>query len=146
MKRFLFLITSLLVILWFSCSDEPEHRASGQWQLKTMEKNGIVSKVDTAFFSFQRASVFAFTVLKNEHEIQLSYGYMEVPAENQFKLSLDTAKNEDGYYKNMTDTTYLRLYGWTLEDNFQQVFTVEKITGKELVLSGNGITYSFNKY
>jgi len=146
MKRFLFLITSLTVILWLSCSDEPEHRASGQWRLKTMEKNGIVSTVDTVFFSFQRARVFAFTVLKTEHEAQLSYGYMEVPSENQFKLSLDTSKHEDGYYKNLTDSAYLRLYGWTLENDFQQVFTVEKITGKELVLSANSVTYSFKKY
>ncbi len=141
MKKILF---SVFIFLFFlSCSDEPEHRISGQWQLKEITENGLTSKVDTLFYSFQRGVIFAFTALINPDSTSISYGYLDFPSEREMVISMDTTKDTSGsYYLNMPGD-FKRLSGW---DDYTQQFRIEKIDHKKLILSSASKIYYFNKY
>jgi hypothetical protein len=138
-------ITTLLAIFMFgifSCSDDIDHKINGQWQLKTIDENGVISQVDTVFYSFQRGMIFSFTTLVNPDSTSISYGYISFPAENELLISLDTTRNEDGYLYNVVGD-FKELSGW---DNLYNLFTIESIDNKNMVLSSDGKIYSFKKH
>ena len=138
MKKGLFSLLILLIVLLPACSDEAKHRVSGQWQLKTIDNQGMVSQVDTVFFSFQRGAVFALTVLVDAENTIISYGYLEAPSDEYLKVSLD-ATNLHRIHANA--------WGWNESNQYEQIFTVEKLTGKELILStDDGRVFHFNKH
>lgn len=145
MKKLICFLLPVLGLLSGGCSDEVEHRASGQWQLKTMEKEGVVSVVDTVFFAFQRGLIFSFTILTTPDEANVSYGYLEVPAENEFRVAMDTSRNEYGDFLNIKDYL-LKPYGWTDENRYIQTFTVEHLEGQNMRLLSNGVVYQFKKH
>ena len=129
----------------FSCSDEIGHKISGQWQLKTIEENGVVSQVDTVFYSFQRACIFAFTVVlpNDENNANISYGYMETPSsDDEIFIAMDTTRRDDGSLKNIV-WNFKALSGWS---EYYNRFKVESYTGKKLILSSEGKIYSFKKH
>ncbi len=142
MKKGLFLVLLLCFIGVYSCSDDIGHQINGQWQLKTVDENGVSTKVDTIFYSFQRGSIFSFTTLVNENEAWISYGYVNVLSDNQLLISMDTTKNADGNYQIITHN-FKELSGW---NNLYNTFMVESIDGKNMVLSSEGKIYSFKKH
>ncbi len=143
MKKILFIL--LAFSFCFSCSDEPEHRMSGMWQLKTVNVSGHESRVDTVFYSFQRGVVFSFTVLLNENETLVSYGYLDFPSEKEMIVSLDTTKNSSGNYININEEL-VNQYGWSNDNKYEKTFLIERLSSKKMVLSSEGTIYSFNKY
>ena len=137
MKKGLFSFLILIALLP-ACSDETKHRVSGQWQLKTINNQGVVSQVDTVFFSFQRGAVFALTVLEDAEKASVSYGYLEAPSDEYLKVSLDAMR---------LSRRHAEAWGWNESNQYEQIFMVEKLTGKELILStDNGRVFHFNKH
>lgn len=138
------IITALLtcIIGICSCSDDIDKKVNGQWQLKTIDENGIVSPVDTVFYSFQKGTVFSLSCLVNENTAVFSYGYVRFPSENELFISMDTTRNEDGHFIN-TVGNFKELSGW---DTLYNSFIIESIDSKNMVLSSEGKVYSFKKF
>ena len=135
----------LLLVFLVACSDEAKHRISGQWQLKTINRDGIVSQVDTVFYSFHLGTVFSVTLLQSPDIAMISYGYMEMLSEQDMMLSMDTTRADEGYFICFAPEI-VESFGWDVSNRYQQVYSIERIDGNELVLSNNGVVYSFNKY
>ncbi|MDR1122102.1 MAG: hypothetical protein LBM08_14480 [Dysgonamonadaceae bacterium] len=131
-KRFLFYLSCCLP---FACSDDIGNRIEGQWQLKTIEENGIVSPVDTIFYSFMRERVFSCTLLLNPDESYIWYGYIDALSDQQMQLSLDW----NNYY---TTTGKVESEGGSQ----QRIFDILHLGGNYLTLFSNDITYSFKKH
>jgi hypothetical protein len=64
MKKGLIYFFFLAISGFYSCSDNIENRIEGQWQLKTIEENGVISQVDTVFYCFMGGRVFSYTLSK----------------------------------------------------------------------------------
>jgi hypothetical protein len=131
-KRFLFYLSCCLP---FACSDDIGSRIEGQWQLKTIEEDGIVSPVDTIFYSFMAGRVFSCTLLRNPDEAGYWYGYIDALSDRQIQLSLDW----NGYY---AATGKVESEGGSQ----QRVFDILHLNGNYLTLFSDSITYSFKKH
>ncbi len=140
------LIPLICIIIGFSCSDDIDRQVNGQWQLKTIDENGIISSVDTIYFSFQRGVIFSFTHLRNPDEATISYGYVDYPSDHEIKISMDTTRNEPGGYFTIITKEDLYPFGWNESNGFQQIFNVESIDEKNMVLSQEQVIYSFRKF
>jgi len=138
----LFLSTCILFLC--SCSDDIDSKINGQWQLKTVEENGVVEAVDTVFYSFQKGYVFAFTILShnNTEKAEISMGYLDFPSDKEVTITMDTSTDENGYFRNIQGD-FLEVAGW---DDYIQTFNVDRINGKNMILSRGQKTYTFKKY
>jgi len=143
MKRVLFFYL-LLPVLVLSCDKIDQYKSyklDGMWQLKTvqdMEGNKI--HVDTIYYSFQRETIFSFTVLSNPKSAFVIYGYADMPSGNKVHVLIDNKSSGDDDFQR-----FLRLSGWSYADI---VFHIEKYNKSNLVLfdSGNGKTYTLKKF
>ncbi len=117
------------VFLFFiSCDDVSNSPLIGKWQLKTVEKDGIITNVDTVWYNFQSMSLFSIQVYvpqKDVYYLLRGYRVQEGPV-----LSIEL---ESGSHLNYSD--------WT---GINRSFTIEVLKGSELVLiSEEGYKYSF---
>ncbi|MDR0834535.1 MAG: lipocalin-like domain-containing protein [Candidatus Symbiothrix sp.] len=129
------------VLLFTACTDDIEHKIEGQWQLKTIEKNGMISPVDTVFYNFMNGRVFSITVLQPQELINPGntrdhaytfYGYIDELAGDNMLI---TIHNPDDGFKEAT--------GW---NEGQRIFDIVNITNKNLMLRTNEQLYSFKKH
>jgi hypothetical protein len=119
---------------WFvACSDDIESRIEGQWQLKTMEENGVVSQVDTVFYSFMRGRVFSYTLLTNPDETLVYYGYVDNLSEEKIPINIDNAYIDD----------LMKISDWQRK---QRTFDVLHVNDKNLTLSADNKIYSFKRH
>ena len=149
MKQFISLFLLLMSVL--SCADDPASKANGQWQLKTIERNGVIELVDTVFYCFQGGAVFAMALLVNPEEAYHSYGYVISPAPDLMEISLDTTRafTDEGYvyYKNMGDQGRIEPFGWLESKSFTQTYRVERQNHKSMVLiNEDDEVYTFKKH
>ena len=119
------------VILCISCDDISSSRLTGKWQLKTVEKNGIVMPIDTVWYNFQSGSVFSVQVYISQLEMILDIKGVRTQKEDVISIFLDVE--------------YLTEYlDW---DSADRSFTIEKLEKKKLTLrSEDGFIYSFIKF
>jgi hypothetical protein len=95
------LLYSILVALSLvSCDNYKNYRLDGMWQLKTVqneERSEI--KVDTVFYSFQRETVFSFTLLENSKFAAYPvYGYMNMLSDHKVHILIHNY-SDDSYIK-----------------------------------------------
>ena len=138
------LLLGFYVIFFLSCSDEISTQINGQWQLKTIEEEGVISPVDTVFYAFQRGAIFSFTILNPNSNIEsfVSYGYVTFPAEDKMTISMDTSWNENGYFWNI-HSEFLKHSGWS---GYDMMFNVKEINNKWLVIESENKTYTLKKH
>ncbi|MDR2691501.1 MAG: hypothetical protein LBB73_04280, partial [Dysgonamonadaceae bacterium] len=97
MKQLLFLIFTPLVF-FATCSDGDKPAINGMWQLKAIEDSLHTIPVDTIFYSFQRQSIFSYTILQEKESLPATttviYGFIDFPDNNHLHIQLD--KNHYG--------------------------------------------------
>lgn len=135
MKKALLYLCLLLPLLLLSCERYKTYELDGLWQLKTVEDaGGNMTLVDTIFYGIQRECIFSFIVLENENQANVFYGYTDRLSDKELHISMDE--------KSIMWWDFPALSGWNSTDN---LFKIEKITGKNMVLSSEGKIYSFKK-
>ena len=134
MKQMLILICSLF--LMSSCSKDTEDKLMGKWQLREVVfSDGEVQKVDTVWYNFQ-TSHFMYQIYDGSTNVyRRSYGYNRVEEENRLWLQLISDPRPVKEFLEYTD--------WTSNP---RIFTIDKLTRRELILSGDGKQYMFHKF
>jgi hypothetical protein len=108
----------------------------GKWQLKTVEEAGQTTPVDTVWYNFQSEALFMYQIYHPSVDtFSWTYGFRSQPDDRVIQIELTdwTMKKED----------FLPFTDWK---ETARTFTIDKITGKNLILTGDGKTYLFDKY
>ncbi|MDR3193798.1 MAG: lipocalin-like domain-containing protein [Tannerella sp.] len=127
-----------ICVLWAvtGCREELNRQLQGKWQLKTVERAGYVSKVDTVWYNFQSESLFMYQIYRADRDTFMHlYGFKTRPEENGIQLELISYPSPVEAFLPFTD--------WKERI---RTFTVEKINGKRLVLHGDDATYEFVQF
>jgi hypothetical protein len=114
-----------------ACSKDMDDKLDGKWQIQQIEANGNVQKIDTIFYNFQ-TSLFLYQI----YDVRTNgypgrYGFKTMKGDNELLLQLETSDD------------FLKQTDWTSKE---RTFTIEKVTGKELILTGEGKRYTFRKF
>lgn len=130
MKKYILMM--IVMTLWAACDNEvttPE--LVGKWQLKTVEKNGTETPVDTVWYNFQSESVFSVQVY--------------VPLQDTVLVLLGFKKEENKVLSiRLESEAHLDRVDWSGQN---RSFTIEKVNRKNLQLrSEEGYNYSFIKF
>jgi hypothetical protein len=129
MKKLLCFIT---LILWFvSCTDSGDSPLKGKWQLKTVEKEGILSSVDTLWYNFQSKSLFSLQIYIAQRDTFIQSVGFRMEQGNILEIE-------------MLSSAYLENTDWT---DVKRTFTIEKCKGGKLVLiSEENYIYRFIRF
>ena len=127
--RYCMLVLSLLFLL--GCDDVSFSPMIGKWQLKTIEKDGVVTPVDTVWYNFQSISIFSLQIYEAHRDGYLSF---EGLRKQKDKVCAIEIFNE----------AVLRYSDWT---SLHRSFTIEQLNRRRLLLrSEEGVLYSFVKF
>ena len=120
-----------LMAVFFSCDRKGEDELEGKWQLRTVAEDGVTQQVDTVWYNFQ-GSLFQYQLYDTESESYSSYlGYKDL-TDQTLDLELMQSSSE-----------FLTVTDWT---DMKRTFYVEKCSSSQLILSGDGKTYTFRKF
>lgn len=128
---FAFTLASLFVI---SCSEDEETKLDGKWQLQEIVENGEVQRTDTVYYNFQNSLFMYQTYSPSKERYRHSYGF-KAQQGSELSLELHSSPQPTNVFLPFTD--------WT---STKRTFTIEKHNGKQLVLVGDGKTYTFRKF
>ena len=118
-------------IFYFSCDDIPNSELAGKWQLKTVEKNGVETLVDTVWYNFQSESVFSIQVYVPQQDAVFVLQGLRTQKDNIISIELESE-------------AYLNYSDW---NSINRSFTIDKINRKKLILRcEEGFVYSFIKF
>ncbi|WP_233576962.1 lipocalin-like domain-containing protein [Parabacteroides sp. TM07-1AC] len=127
-------IIAAVAILMAACNNDTEHKLEGKWQLQQVEANGEVIQADTVFYNFQNI-LFMYQIYQpDSNSVLYRYGYNTV---NENKLTLELEHNPNTLDK------FLPYTDWNSKT---RVFTIEKLSGKQLILDSEGKRYIFRKF
>ncbi len=134
MKGMKYWIIAAVAILMAACNNDTEHKLEGKWQLQQVEANGDVIQADTVFYNFQNI-LFMYQIYQpDSNSVLYRYGYNTVD-ENKLTLELEHNPNTLDKFLPYTD--------WNSKT---RVFTIEKLSGKQLILDSEGKRYIFRKF
>ncbi|RHU30601.1 lipocalin-like domain-containing protein [Parabacteroides sp.] len=134
MKGMKYWIIAAVAILMAACNNDTEHKLEGKWQLQQVEANGEVIQADTVFYNFQNI-LFMYQIYQpDSNSVLYRYGYNTV---NENKLTLELEHNPNTLDK------FLPYTDWNSKT---RVFTIEKLSGKQLILDSEGKRYIFRKF
>lgn len=123
------------ILLVVSCGDDFENKLEGKWQLQKVEANGQVHQVDTVWYNFQ-TSLFMYQIyIPATDSFRYTYGYRTFEKDNQLLLELNSYAQPVEKFLPFTD--------WT---SATRLFTIDKCTTKQLILSSEGKQYIFRKF
>ncbi|MDL2223377.1 lipocalin-like domain-containing protein [Bacteroidales bacterium OttesenSCG-928-M11] len=135
--KLFFPFTLLIVIIFSSCVDNDIPNMNGMWQLKTIEnKDNLISKVDTIYYSFQRQRIFSYTVLTTneigQEQAWVAYGYVDYPSSEEMHIVIDEA------FSNSTNSLLWK----AMEVNYEIIH----LSSKKMTLKYGEEIYSFIKF
>lgn len=134
MKGMKYWIIAAVAILMAACNNDTEHKLEGKWQLQQVEASGEVIQADTVFYNFQNI-LFMYQIYQpDSNSVLYRYGYNTV---NENKLTLELEHNPNTLDK------FLPYTDWNSKT---RVFTIEKLSGKQLILDSEGKRYIFRKF
>ena len=126
-----FCIIFFTCLLCAACNDIPTSELIGKWQLKTIEKNGVETPVDTVWYNFQSESVFSIQVYVPQQDAVFVLLGMRTQEGDIISIELESE-------------SYIDYSDWS---NVSRSFTIDKVGVKKLVLSSEeGYIYSFIKF
>lgn len=132
MKKYSFLL--LVFSLFMACDDVTDVTTPdlvGKWQLKTVEKNGLETVVDTVWYNFQSESVFMLQVYVPQRDTFLFLYGMKKQQGNVLSIRLEF-------------DDYIEYSDWP---GRSRSFTIDHLNKKRLTLrSEEGYHYSFIKF
>ena len=125
MKKYYLIIFAF--IFYLSCDDITTSKLAGKWQLKTVEKNGIETLVDTVWYNFQSQSIFSIQVYVPQQDTVLVLLGMRTDKDNSVSIELESEE-------------YIEYTDW---DNVNRTFKIDLVNRKKMVLSSEeGYVYS----
>ena len=133
MKRNLILVKTCIFTLLAvaACDNVTFSTLVGKWQLKTVEKEGVIIPVDTVWYNFQSISLFALQVYDPQKETYYAYEGVRTQEEDLLSIRINAewvVDNSDWSHPNRS-------------------FTIEKVNKTHLRLrSEEGFLYSFIKF
>jgi hypothetical protein len=122
------------ILFCFACSKDEQSKLSGKWQMQQIEIDGNTISVDTIYFNFE-SGLFQYQIYSpatNNYRAWL--GYNTVNNGNQLLLELNDQKNI---------SQFIHLTDWS---EGKRMYTIDKLSGKQLVLSSENKTYTFRKF
>lgn len=129
------IIAAVAILLVASCHNDTVHKLEGKWQLQQVEANGDLIEADTVFYNFQN-TLFMYQVY--------------IPADDRYVLQqgFNTIKDEDELILEFANdprpaNEFLQYTDWT---SVTRTFTIEKVSGKQLILNSEGKRYIFRKF
>ncbi|MBC8618010.1 lipocalin-like domain-containing protein [Parabacteroides faecis] len=135
MKGMKYWMIAAVVIILAACSNDTEHKLEGKWQLQQVEANGEVIQADTVFYNFQNILFMYQVYLADIDSVYGQYGFNKL--EDETTLTLELA-DDPGPAVN-----YLPRTDWSSKI---RTFTIEKLSGKQLILNSEGKRYIFRKF
>lgn len=133
MKYWIIAVVAILLVA--SCHNDTVHKLEGKWQLQQVEANGDLIEADTVFYNFQN-TLFMYQVY--------------IPADDRYVLQqgFNTLKDEDELILEFANdprpaNEFLQYTDWT---SVTRTFTIEKVSGKQLILNSEGKRYIFRKF
>jgi hypothetical protein len=124
-------LTVLVFTLFMACDALTTPDLVGKWQLKTVEKNGVETVVDTVWYNFQSESVFMLQVYVPQRDTCLSLYGLKKQQENVLSIRLEF-------------DDYIEYSDWSGRN---RSFTIDRLNKKRLtLLSEDGSHYSFIKF
>ncbi|MDR1222542.1 MAG: hypothetical protein LBL07_06640 [Tannerella sp.] len=124
-------LTVLVFTLFMACDAVKTPDLVGKWQLKTVEKNGVETVVDTVWYNFQSESVFMLQVYVPQRDTCLSLYGLKKQQENVLSIRLEF-------------DDYIEYSDWS---GRSRSFTIDRLNKKRLtLLSEDGSHYSFIKF
>ena len=123
----------LLPALWTAC-DSHTTEFEGRWQLAQVESSGTVTPVDTVWYNFQ-TSLFQYQIYDRASD---SY-----PVLHGYHTYADGVLSIELFQQSESEQAFLLRTDWS--SPFRE-FKVEKLDGKQLILSDDGKRYIFRKY
>jgi PBP1b-binding outer membrane lipoprotein LpoB len=131
MKRIYSIWTVVLMLTACSNVDVTTPKLVGKWQLKTVEKNGVITPVDTVWYNFQSESVFSIQVYVPQQDTILVLEGMKKQTDDVLSIQLNSET-----YNNYSD--------W---NGIYRSFTIDKLNRKSLILrSEEEYLYVFKKF
>jgi hypothetical protein len=135
MKEVKYWMIAAVVIILAACSNDTEHKLEGKWQLQQVEANGEVIQADTVFYNFQNILFMYQVYLADADSFSNQHGYNTLKDETSLTLELDN------YPRPVT--SFLPRTDWSSKT---REFTIEKLSGKQLILNSEGKRYIFRKF
>lgn len=130
MKRLLMMLFACAVC-FTSCSKDDDDKLEGKWQLRQIETEGQTIKIDTVFYNFQNALFMYQIYVPATKATHHCYGYKDIEGDKQLVLELVESEN------------FLQYTDW---NSTKETFTIEKLTGSQLILNRDNKRYIFRKF
>lgn len=131
MKKWIGIIIGCIVL---NACDSYTTDFEGKWQLTEVESADSVIQVDTVWYNYQ-TSIFQYQIYdRSTDEYLVVYGYHAYEDE---ELSIELFQSTE------LEKAFLSRTDWF---SAQRVFTVEKLSGKQMILTDDGKRYIFRKY
>ena len=129
MYRYCFLFLALLIFA--ACKDLYNSDLIGKWQLKTVEKDGEETVVDTVWYNFQSMHVFQLQIYVPQQDTVLLLDGVRTQDDDALSTELATEAHLD----------------YTDWPGRNRTFTIDRLDKKMLVLrSEEGYSYSFIRF
>lgn len=135
MNKMKYWMIAAVTILMAACSNDTEHKLEGKWQLQQVEANGDVIQADTVFYNFQNILFMYQVYIPAEDKYVLQYGFNTIKDEDQLELELADDPGLAVHFLHYTD--------WK---SATRTFSIEKMSGKQLILNSEGKRYIFRKF
>ena len=129
MKKYCLIL--FVFIFYLSCDDISTSELAGKWQLKTVEKTGIETPVDTVWYNFQSEAIFSMQIY--------------IPQQDTFLVIIGMRRQQDNVLSiELGAEEYISYSDWNSKN---RNFTIAEVNRKKLILScEEGYIYSFIKF
>lgn len=129
------ILAAVAVLLVASCHNDTVHKLEGKWQLQQVEANGDLIEADTVFYNFQNTLFMYQVYIPADDRYVLQQGFNTIKDEDQLILEFANDPRPANEFLQYTD--------WT---SVTRTFTIEKVSGKQLILNSEGKRYIFRKF
>lgn len=128
------IVGAMLVML--SCEPDRGDQLDGKWLLKkVVQPDGTTNAVDTVWYNFQN-TLFMYQIYEPvDDRYRHIYGFKTWENEDRILLELKPDP--------VSVESFLPFTDW---ESDSRSFSIKKYSGSELVLSGEGVTYHFQKF
>lgn len=129
------ILAAVAILLVASCHNDTVHKLEGKWQLQQVEANGDLIEADTVFYNFQNTLFMYQVYLPADDRYVLQQGFNTIKDEDELILEFANDPRPANEFLQYTD--------WT---SVTRTFTIEKVSGKQLILNSEGKRYIFRKF
>lgn len=137
MRNIFFVLLSIL--LFAACSKDMDDKLDGKWQLRAIESPEGSITVDTVWYNFQN-ELFKYQIRsRSTGNMRTCHGFKAIKDKT---LSIQL----DAYGYNSLEDLQKRFLPYTDWDTTTRTFSIEKLSGKDLILTDKGKRYIFKKF